>query len=304
VHEWSKLAGSTQAREEDADEAAVLGDAVVRDAVAVVLDAVAVAPDVESLVEVAPVELAARVVVELCPPDEAPSELVHATIAVGRQAAVSTRARSETTKRLAIAGSQLTASRLQRAYAGRMRGAGVLLVVVACGSSSSGGSGDAGGGGSSGASTAEQEEWLSGMNAARAAVGEKPLTWDPIAAQVAATYAGMCDFAHNANRSAEYTALGGGAAGVGENIAAGTDETITESVASWNAEMSSYDHATNSCASGAVCGHYTQIVWSTTTQVGCAQVTCTTGSPFGSGSWDMAVCDFFPPGNFVGEAPY
>lgn len=68
-----------------------------------------------------------------------------------------------------------------------------------------------------------------------------------------------------------------------------------------------YDHATNSCASGEVCGHYTQIVWSTTLAVGCAQASCTTNSPFGTfsgGVWENSVCDFNPPGNYVGEAPY
>jgi hypothetical protein len=72
----------------------------------------------------------------------------------------------------------------------------------------------------------------------------------------------------------------------------------------WAAEAPDYDYATNTCKAGQVCGHYTQIVWRSTTAVGCAFRTCTTGSPFGSGSWDFWVCDYAPPGNYVGQRPY
>jgi uncharacterized protein YkwD len=149
--------------------------------------------------------------------------------------------------------------------------------------------------------------WLSPMNAARAAVGEAPLRWDPIAAQVALAYAKQCMFQHNPNAGAEYVALGG-KGGLGENIAAGAPtQTIDGAVSAWIAERADYDHATNTCASGKVCGHYTQVVWSTTTAVGCAQASCTANSPFGTfagGKWDFEVCDFSPPGNFGNNPPY
>jgi uncharacterized protein YkwD len=145
------------------------------------------------------------------------------------------------------------------------------------------------------------------MNAARAMVGEMPLRWDPIAAQVALTYADQCNYAHNPNAGAQYKALGG-VSGLGENIAAGApSQTVSSAVGSWLSEQASYDHATNQCAAGKDCGHYTQIVWSTTTGVGCAAASCTTNSPFGTfanGLWDFEVCDFAPPGNVNGEPPY
>jgi pathogenesis-related protein 1 len=156
---------------------------------------------------------------------------------------------------------------------------------------------------------ADQAAWLTPMNAARAAVnaGEPPLVCDPIAVQVALNYANKCMYAHNANRSADYTALGG-TGGLGENIAAGAPtQSISGAVTSWLNEAPNYNHATNTCAAGQVCGHYTQIVWKATTGVGCAHVSCTTNSPFGTfsgGKWDFSVCDFNPPGNFVGRPPY
>ncbi len=161
-------------------------------------------------------------------------------------------------------------------------------------------------GSDSGPSAAELA-WLTPMNAARAMVGEAPLHWDPIAAQVAAAYAAQCNYAHNPNAGAQYKALGG-TSGLGENIAAGApSQTVSSAVSSWLAEEASYDHATNQCAAGKVCGHYTQIVWATTTGVGCAASSCTTNSPFGTfanGLWDFEVCDYSPPGNVNGNPPY
>lgn len=125
----------------------------------------------------------------------------------------------------------------------------------------------------------DESMWLTPMNAARAAVGENPLHWDPMAAQVAQMYASQCDYAHNPDAGTEYRALGG-ASGLGENIAAGApSQTIPAAVGSWLSEQASYDHATNQCAAGNF------------------------GS-FAKGVWDFEVCDFSPPGNVNGAPPY
>jgi pathogenesis-related protein 1 len=174
---------------------------------------------------------------------------------------------------------------------------------------------DSGGATASDAS-ADESAWLDPMNAARAAVGDPPLTWNPIAAQVALNYANMCDYVHNPNRDSDYAMLGGGNGGLGENIAAGAPTlTIASANMGWiQGEEPDYDYATNTCNTmgGTVeCGHYTQIVWKTTTSVGCAIVTCNTNTPFGTKygtKWGYAVCDYSPPGNIVlngtPEKPY
>jgi len=48
------------------------------------------------------------------------------------------------------------------------------------------------------------------------------------------------------------------------------------------------------------CGHYTQVVWSDTRRVGCGYSTCQSGNF----NFEIWVCNYDPPGNYIGEAPY
>ena len=79
-----------------------------------------------------------------------------------------------------------------------------------------------------------------------------------------------------------------------------------DAVAAWAGEASDYDYSRNTCAAGKECGHYTQIVWANTLRAGCAHQLCTSNSPFGNSApqWDFWVCDYEPPGNFIGQRPY
>jgi pathogenesis-related protein 1 len=84
----------------------------------------------------------------------------------------------------------------------------------------------------------------------------------------------------------------------GENLWKGTKGAFSTAsvVNSWGSEKADYNYAKNKCKVGKVCGHYTQLVWENTTKVGCAQMTCD-----GMTTW---VCQYDPPGNWVGEKPY
>jgi uncharacterized protein YkwD len=180
----------------------------------------------------------------------------------------------------------------------------------------SGPTADAGGGTVSDASP-DESAWLDPMNQARADVmaNEPPLTWNPIAAQVALAYAQQCNYLHNPNLQSDYKSAGG-TTSAGENIAAGAPTlTIAGANMGWiDDEKPAYTYATNSCNTSIApeCGHYTQIVWKTTTSVGCALVTCNTNSPFNTAKygtkWGYAVCDYAPAGNIVDqhglEKPY
>jgi pathogenesis-related protein 1 len=132
------------------------------------------------------------------------------------------------------------------------------------------------------------------------------LSWSEIVAARAQAWADGCVYMHN---TPELRSLG-----YGENIAAasppGSVTTAHVVAGMWGSEAPFYDYATNTCDeanpanSAHTCGHYTQLVWHSTSVVGCGHRTCTTGSPFGSGSWDYWVCDYAPPGNYVGQRPY
>jgi hypothetical protein len=114
---------------------------------------------------------------------------------------------------------------------------------------------------------------------------------------VAAAWAERCLFEHNPDRGH-----------LGENLAAATLDTWTtqQMVAGWASEASDYDYAGNTCAPEKMCGHYTQLVWRSTTGVGCVTRTCTKNSPFGPQfpTWQLWVCNYTPPGNVVGQRPY
>ncbi|MCP3140115.1 CAP domain-containing protein [Pyxidicoccus xibeiensis] len=123
------------------------------------------------------------------------------------------------------------------------------------------------------------------------------LTWDVAAEAVAKAHVAKCNFRHNGERG-----------DFGENIAAATPDLwdTPDVVNEWAKEVADYDYARNTCAAGKQCGHYTQVVWRATKRVGCATQVCTTNSPFGSRAptWQFWVCNYAPPGNYVGQRPY
>lgn len=131
-----------------------------------------------------------------------------------------------------------------------------------------------------------QATYLAAHNSARSAlnVGMRPLVWNSAAYSVAASWAARCVYSHNPNRG-----------NYGENMAWGTSLTATGAMNLWLREKPYYNYATNSC-SGGECRHYTQIVWRTTTSVGCASARC--------GSYILHVCNYSPPGNYANQRPY
>ncbi|KAL4555898.1 hypothetical protein LXL04_038530 [Taraxacum kok-saghyz] len=135
-----------------------------------------------------------------------------------------------------------------------------------------------------------QQDYLDAHNAARAQVGVENITWNATVAAYAENYANQriedCNLIHS---DGPY----------GENLAAGSgDFTGTAAVNLWVAEKTHYDHDTNSCASGEVCGHYTQVVWRNSSQLGCARVQCTN-----NGFW-FIICSYYPRGNIIGQSPF
>ncbi|CAL5358163.1 pathogenesis-related leaf protein 6-like [Camellia sinensis] len=134
------------------------------------------------------------------------------------------------------------------------------------------------------------QDFLAAHNAARAQIRVKPLTWNNTVAAYAENYAKLrsadCNLEHS---NGPY----------GENIAESSGElTAVHAVKLWVDEKPKYSYGLNACIGEAAgCLHYTQVVWRNTAQIGCARVQC-------QNKWWFVTCNYYPPGNYVGQRPY
>lgn len=178
--------------------------------------------------------------------------------------------------------------------------------------SGSGGSGGSSGSGSTGNSlacasvgnytatqipTADEQDCIVGLhNDARAEVGVSPLTWSDTVANVALTYAQKlesqgCPMTHSSRDERK---------GYGENLA--SLSSVSSGTQAWINEKSLYKYPTpiptnpQTDTSWQAWGHYTQIIWNSTTEVGCAYAKCSSRGVF--------ICNYNPAGNYQGRAPY
>ena len=78
----------------------------------------------------------------------------------------------------------------------------------------------------------------------------------------------------------------------GENLAAGTNSLPADLVNLWYDEIKDYDYndVTGISHNGKDVGHFTQLVWAATTDVGCAVEKCTNGAVY-------LICEYNPYGN-------
>eukprot|EP00064_Thunnus_orientalis_P002459 superscaffoldBa00000181_g2466 len=103
---------------------------------------------------------------------------------------------------------------------------------------------------------------------------------------------------------------------IGQNLGAhwGRDRPPTYHVQAWYDEVRYYSYPySQECnphcpfrCSGPVCTHYTQLVWATSNRIGCAINVCYNMNVWGM-IWAKAVylvCNYSPPGNWWGHAPY
>ncbi|RUS70395.1 hypothetical protein EGW08_021839 [Elysia chlorotica] len=143
--------------------------------------------------------------------------------------------------------------------------------------------------------TAEDKQvFLDAHNEARRAEGAglQDLVWsDELAGMVEGLALG-CEFKHSSNPP------------WGENIMATSRSTISnqdvarKATAMWVDEKKYNDDGTFGCMYSS-CGHWTQVVWGTTEEIGCVVSHC---SACGLGT--MVVCAYNPPGNWWGRTPY
>lgn len=125
---------------------------------------------------------------------------------------------------------------------------------------------------------------LAKHNALRALHCAPALRWDAsLAATAQATAQAMvnsCALRHSNN-------------GLGENLAMGTTGAYppASQVQSWYDEINNYNFGNP--VFGMNTGHFTQVVWKSTTAVGCGVAHCQ--------GQDLLVCNYSPPGNYAGQ---
>ena len=142
------------------------------------------------------------------------------------------------------------------------------------------------------------EAMLAGHNQARAALNLAPLSWNSDLAADARTYA---ETLARTGRF-EHSPQPRGNPAQGENLWTGTRRAYAyqEMIGHWVAERRFYralpvPQSSSTGQFGDV-GHYTQIVWRTTREVGCAEASNRTD--------DYVVCRYLPAGNVYGEVAY
>ncbi|MEM1255693.1 MAG: CAP domain-containing protein [Cyanobacteria bacterium P01_H01_bin.21] len=143
---------------------------------------------------------------------------------------------------------------------------------------------------------------LSVHNDLRQQVGVDDLRWSTTLATSAQAWADTLIAQNLIGHSP--AASQGNADDIGENITqyqtttGGAYRTPAQAVQGWVNEAQDYDYETNRCTAGKECGHYTQMVWANTTEVGCAV------ARNANETREVWVCHYDPVGNFTGQRPY
>ncbi len=133
-------------------------------------------------------------------------------------------------------------------------------------------------------------------NKVRHDVGSPALQWSTELAMYAQAWAnhiaGDCNMKHRPSS-------GSWAQKYGENIFWGVGEEYNASNASqdWYREIKQYKYGPVTRSNWYKTGHYTQMVWKTTTHIGIGKAVCKNGSI-------LIVANYSPSGNYIGERPY
>ncbi|XP_076078447.1 GLIPR1-like protein 1 [Mytilus galloprovincialis] len=124
------------------------------------------------------------------------------------------------------------------------------------------------------------------------AANMQKLVWSPTLEQEATAWASRCSNSHQQNGRGENLAM----QSVGEDI----NVLIKRGIKMWFDEKRDYSPGRGFSMST---GHYTQMVWADSKQLGCGVQICNANSKFPM-KYMYLVCFYDPPGNFNNREPY
>jgi len=147
--------------------------------------------------------------------------------------------------------------------------------------------------------SADANKMLGHHNKIRRDVGVAALTWDKSIAAYAQEWADYlansnnCNLMHRSEENREEKVFG-------ENIywcSADNGSSPFAASQSWYEEIKHYTYGRLNENNWRGVGHYTQMVWKTTTSMGAGMATCPSGGV-------VVVANYNPPGNYMGDYPY
>jgi pathogenesis-related protein 1 len=147
-----------------------------------------------------------------------------------------------------------------------------------------------------GLSIDEVQILLEEHNRVRSTVGVAPMVWSHNLAVYAQQWA---DHLADSDCRIEHRPVEGEWQGLyGENLFTGTADyyRVSDAVQAWESEKQFFKGEAVTLSNVQQVGHYTQLVWKATSQIGCGKAEC-------QGRM-ILVCNYSPPGNVLGETPY
>jgi pathogenesis-related protein 1 len=140
---------------------------------------------------------------------------------------------------------------------------------------------------------AQAQAALDFHNAKRHDVGVAPLQWSANLAAVAQKWAGHlakdegCNLIHTQDDPYGQNLFGG----------QGGPYTALTAAQNWYSEIAKYHYGILTDSNWYPTGHYTEMIWHSTTELGMGQANC-------AGGGTVVVAEYNPPGNYIGEKPY
>jgi len=149
------------------------------------------------------------------------------------------------------------------------------------------------------------------------------VVWDDALAAVAQGHAAQCLWGHNSDRNTQiYTFsdlfndevygqplpqsgfyMGENVAGAWSSQTPNIESVLTNQVNGWWSEQDLWHFQTYNPSTINGAGHFTQVGWADTRQIGCGFAVCDDGM-FAGLNLHFLVCDYYTGGNYLGQYPY